>query len=119
MSTTYVWCTIRAYMCTYMCIETPRKRAGGRHLQLLPLEWGADQGGGVGGVEGGGPFLFRIILNCFFFLSFLNKNVSIHVFFKDKKDKENKRKLLNKPQSWCSEGWLERTLVNFIKKNYT
>ena len=56
-----------------------------------------DQDGAVGAVEEGGPFLFRILL------SSLNKEVSIHLFFKDKKDKENKRKL----DAWREEKMAE------------
>ena len=66
-------------------------------------------GGGVGTVERDCPFLFRRLLSLSIFS---NKNVSIHVFFfKDKKDKENKREWIHKPQSWFSKDGLERALV--------
>lgn len=43
------------------------------------------------------------------------------IFFKDKKDKENKREWIHKPQSWFSKDGLERALVTssikFIHEN--
>lgn len=112
------------YVHVYIYVHRNSSEEGRREVPPAPA-LGVGCGSGWGGGSRGGrqplpvqntPEFFIFL---FFFLSFLNKNVSIHVFFKDKKDKENKRKLLNKPQSWWSEGWLERTLVNFIKKKYT
>ena len=60
-----------------------------RHPYLPPWKKRRIRMGGEGGkVERDGPFLFRILLSLSIFS---NKNVSIHVFFKDKNDKENKR----------------------------
>ena len=84
----------------------PQKKAGGRHPHLSPWEKrGIRMGGGVGTVERDCPFLFRRLLSLSIFS---NKNVSIHVFFfKDKKDKENKREWIHKPQRWFSKDGLE------------